>query len=148
MDIFYVTLPSDSSGLFFPANTIANFRTKLVKPLELQHGKWDVGLVEISYPNGYKKRFRHNTIRLDSQEITFPVKDNQSLLDLLTNFPDLLEPSKKEKFMRVFSKYLNNYTEETSKHLFNSCYVENSVKLDNNIVSHFPARIYRNKRFS
>jgi hypothetical protein len=67
MDNFYVTLPSDSYGLYFPANTIANFSTKLATPLELQHGKWEVGLVEISYPNGYKKRFRRNTIRLDSQ---------------------------------------------------------------------------------
>jgi hypothetical protein len=64
------------------------------------------------------------------------------VLDLLTNIPDLLEPSKKEMFMRIFSKYLNKYTEEkTSKQLFNSCYGENSVKLDNNI-SHFPARIF------
>jgi hypothetical protein len=61
------------------------------------------------------------------------------MLDLFTNIPDLLEPSKKEKFMRIFSKYLNKYTEEeTSKQLFNSCYGENSVKLDdNNIISHF-----------
>jgi len=66
------------------------------------------------------------------------------VLDLLTNIPDLLEPSKKEKFMRIFSMYLNKYTEEeTSKQLFNSCYGENSVKIDNHIVSHFLARIYK-----
>jgi len=94
MDNFYVTLPSDSSGFYYPANTIANFRTKLATPLELQHNKWEVGLVEISYSKGYKKRFRHNTIRLDSQEVIFPVKDYESMLDLLTNIPDLLEPSK------------------------------------------------------
>jgi len=55
----------------------------------LQHNKWEVGLVEISCPNGYKKRFRHNTIHLDSQEVIFPVKDYESMLDLLTNIPDL-----------------------------------------------------------
>jgi len=61
----------------------------------------------------------------------------------LTSIPDLLEPSKKERFMRIFSKYLNKYTEEEpSKQLFNSCYGENSVKIDNHIVSHFPARVY------
>jgi len=65
MDNFYVTLPSESSGYYYPANTIANFTTKLATPLELQNNKWEVGLVEISYPNGYKKNFRHNTIRLD-----------------------------------------------------------------------------------
>jgi hypothetical protein len=45
--------------------------------------------------------------------------------------------------MRILSNYLNKYTEEeTSKQLFNSCYGENSIKIDNNIVSHFPYRIY------
>ena len=62
--------------------------------------------------------------------------------DLFTNIPDLLEPSKKEKFMRIFSEYINKYTEEPSTQLFNSCYWESSVKIDNHIVSHFPARIY------
>jgi hypothetical protein len=100
MGNFYVTLPSDSSGLYLPANTIPNFTSKLATPLELQHGRWEVSLVEISYPSGYKKRFRHNTNRLDSQEIIFPVKEYQSMLDLLTNIPDLLEPSKKKTFMR------------------------------------------------
>ena len=50
MDHFYVTLPSDNSGYYFPANTIADFRIKLATPLELKHGKWEVGLIEISYP--------------------------------------------------------------------------------------------------
>jgi len=141
MDNFYLTLPSDSSGYYYPANTIANFTTKLATPLELQPNKWEVGLVEISYPNGYKKHFRHNTIRLDSQEVIFPVKDFVSMLDL-TNIPDLLEPFKKESFMRIYSEYLNKYTEEPSKQLFNSCYRENSVKIDNHVVSHFPASVY------
>jgi len=45
--------------------------------------------------------------------------------------------------MRIFSEYLNKYTEEEPiKQLFNSCYGENSVKIDNHIVFHFPARIY------
>ena len=54
MDHFYVTLQSDSSSYYFPANTIADLRTKLATPLELKHGKWEVGLIEISYPKGYK----------------------------------------------------------------------------------------------
>jgi len=49
--------------------------------LELKTNKWEVGLVEILYPNGYKKRFQHNVIRLDSQEVIFPVKDYESMLD-------------------------------------------------------------------
>jgi len=39
MDNFYATLLSDSSGYYYPANTIANFTTKLATPLELQHNK-------------------------------------------------------------------------------------------------------------
>ena len=109
----------------------------------MQHNKWEVGLVEISYPNGYKKGFRHNTIRLDSQQVIFPVKAYESMLDLLTNITHLLEPSKKKTFMRIFNQYLNKYTEEEpSTQLFNSCYGVNSVKIDNHIVSHFPARKY------
>ena len=45
--------------------------------------------------------------------------------------------------MRVFSEYLNEYTEEEpSKQLFNSGYGKNSVKIDNQVVSQFPARVY------
>ena len=54
MDHFYVTLLSDSSGYYFPANNVADFRIKLATPLELEHGRWEVGLVEISYPELYK----------------------------------------------------------------------------------------------
>ena len=54
MDHFYVTLPSGSSGSYFPANTIVDFRTKLATPLQLEHDKWEVGLFEISFPKGYK----------------------------------------------------------------------------------------------
>jgi hypothetical protein len=71
MDSFYVTLPSDSSGLYYPTNTIANYTTKLASPLELEPNKWDVGLVHISFPKGYKKRLRHNIICLDSQDVPF-----------------------------------------------------------------------------
>ena len=52
MDQFYVTLPSDNSANFFRNNTIAGFRTKLATPIELEPDKWEVGLVEMSYPRG------------------------------------------------------------------------------------------------
>ena len=43
----------------------------------------------------------------------------------------------------LINEYLNKYTEEEpSKQLFNSCYGENSVKMDNHVVSHFPSRVY------
>jgi len=141
MDNFYITLPSDSSGYYFPTNTIADFRTKLPTPLELEHDKWEVGLVEISYPKGYKKRFLHNTLCLDSEEITFPVKHYESMFDLLTNIPRLLQPSIKENFIRIFSEYLNKYPGQSNK-LFSSCRGENSIASNENLVSYFPARVY------
>jgi len=57
MNNFYVTLASDISGYYYPANSIDNITTKLATPLELEPNKWKVFLVEISYPNGYTKRF-------------------------------------------------------------------------------------------
>jgi hypothetical protein len=62
MDNFYVKLSSENSSYYYPANTIANFTTKLATPLELEPNKWKVGLVEISYPIGYK--YDSNTIQL------------------------------------------------------------------------------------
>jgi hypothetical protein len=112
----------------------------------LEPNKWEVGLVNISYPNGYKKRFRHNILRLDSQDIPFPVKHYESMLDLVNNIPELLEPSKKEKFMRRFSEYLNIYAQQRDakpwEQLFNLCYGASCVMTDNQLVSHFPARVY------
>jgi len=70
MDHFYVIFPSDSSSYCFPGNT-ADFRTKLVTPLGLEYDRSGVGLVEISYPKRYKKRFRHITLRLGMEEIIF-----------------------------------------------------------------------------
>ena len=107
MDHFYVTLPSDSSG-YFPANTIADFRTKLTTPLEFEHDKWKGGLVEISYPKGYKKRYLHNTLRVGWEDIICPVKHYESVFDL-TNIPQFFEPSANENFIRIFSNYINKY---------------------------------------
>jgi len=80
MDHFYVTLPSDSSGYYFPANKMADFRTKLATPTELEHDKWEVGLVVISYPKLYKNHYLHNTFRLGSEDVIFRVKHYESVL--------------------------------------------------------------------
>jgi len=87
MDHFYVILLPHSSAYYFSDNTITDFRTKLATPLELEHDTWEFGTVEISYPKGYKKRVSGNTLRLDSEEITFPVKHYKSVFDFLTNIP-------------------------------------------------------------
>jgi len=98
-------LPSDSSG-YFPNNKRADFRTKLATPLEVEHNKWDVGLVEISNPKGCKKLYLHKKIRLGSEDI-FPLKQYESVFDLLTNVPQFLETYANENFIRVFGKYVN-----------------------------------------
>ena len=50
---FYITLPSNSSNLYFPNNTLNNFTTKLHSTLRL-NGEYEVGLVEISDPQNWK----------------------------------------------------------------------------------------------
>ena len=107
----------------------------------MQPDTWEVGVVEISYPKGCKKRFLHNSIRLGSEEFTFPVKHYESLLDLLTNTPRLLQPSIKENFIRIFNEYINK-NQEQSNELFSSCRGVNSIVINGNFVSYFPARVY------
>jgi hypothetical protein len=47
------------------------------------------------------------------------------MLDL-TNIPDLFEPYKKERFMRIFMEYLNKYTEEER---VNNCLIRATRKI-------------------
>ena len=46
----YMVLPSNSSFEYYPDNTLAHYRTRLPKDVNLD-GEWEVGLQEISYPN-------------------------------------------------------------------------------------------------
>ena len=118
MGHFNVTLPSESSGYYFP-NTIANFTIKLATPIQLWPDQWEVGLVEISYPRGFKKYLLFNTLRLGSEEISFPVKHYESVHDLVAHLPYFREPCKKDKFISTFNEYINKY--ETYNNLINSC---------------------------
>jgi len=139
MGHFYVTLPSDRHGYYFPGNKVADFSTKLATTLELEQDKWEVRLVEMCYPKRYKKRFLHNTLLLDSEEITFAVKHYESFLDLLTNIPRFCESSINEIFIRLYSKHINKY-DGKNKDLFNSCRGKNSITINENVISYFPAR--------
>jgi len=47
----------------------------------------------------------------------------------------------KENFVRAFRNYINKYQKQ-SEQLFNSCRGENSIIIDENLVSFFPARVY------
>ena len=46
---FFITLPSNVKSITSEPNTIANYITKLPQRIIL-NGKWQVALVEISYP--------------------------------------------------------------------------------------------------
>ena len=46
----YVTLLSNSCMHYFPENTLTHFKTKLAKPSICDDCKWEVGLVDISFP--------------------------------------------------------------------------------------------------
>jgi hypothetical protein len=85
-------------------------------------------------------RFLLNTLRLDSAEIRFPIKHFESVYDL-TNLPPFGEPSKKEKCISTFSQYINKYEprEKSSKELIHPCMGENSLRIGDNVVSHFLA---------
>ena len=78
LDQFYVTLPSDSFGHYVPANTIADFRTKLATLLELEHDKLEDGQVKISYPKWCKKALfaLYTSFRFGGNHISFKVLIN------------------------------------------------------------------------
>jgi hypothetical protein len=46
---FYITLLSDASRDLHPNNTIAFFRDRLPRPVELLQGAWEVGVCQLSY---------------------------------------------------------------------------------------------------
>ena len=146
MEHFYEVLPSDSSNFYFPRNTISNFRTKLATPIEIEPHKWEVGLIEISYPKGYKKWIQQSILRLVSAEIKFPVKHYKSLNDLIVTVAEFLESSAREEFIATFNDHINQYllTDWFATDLLKTCYEENSFQIDNKVVSHFPVRMYDN----
>ena len=53
MDHFYVTLPSNSSEQYFGKQPLCNYKTRLVKPVQLAVEEWEVGLAEIIYPHSW-----------------------------------------------------------------------------------------------
>ena len=62
MDHFYLTLPSNSSLQYYGRQSLAHYRTRLSKTIQLNVSAWEVGLSEIIYPlswhNIYDAKFR------------------------------------------------------------------------------------------
>ena len=78
----------------------------------MEHDKWKVGLVEISYPKEYKKRYLHNKLSLVSEDIIFPVKQYESILI----FSQIYLTFSKRLQMKTLSVYLvNTYTNMKGK---------------------------------
>lgn len=48
-DQFYLTLPSNSSSVYYPDNTVANYKTQLSRTVQLP-GVWKVAVVEVHFP--------------------------------------------------------------------------------------------------
>ena len=90
----------------------------------MEYDEWEVGIVEISYPKGYKNRFWYNTLLLGTEEIIFPVKPYESVFDLLTKIRQFTEPSINDNFNRLFRKYIKNI-----KGLTKSCLIHVAVKI-------------------
>ena len=49
-DGFYITLPADWSIDVYPNNTLSTFTNRLVQPVDLSEGEWEVGLMEMMFP--------------------------------------------------------------------------------------------------
>ena len=63
-----------------------------------------------------------------------------NLCTILANLPYFREPYKKDKFYSTFNEYIYKY--ETYNNLINSCIGENSLRIRDNVVSHFPYPVY------
>lgn len=66
MDQFFVVLPSDSSMNYFPDNTVARYKTKLVHPICIE-GDYEVALTELIYPLNF-----HNFVPKDKCSLHYP----------------------------------------------------------------------------
>jgi hypothetical protein len=62
MSDFYVTLDSGASPDYFEKNRISDFRNKLSVPIKLEHGMYEVALVECSYIHSAKVIDRNETL--------------------------------------------------------------------------------------
>src|ERR1043165_3432117 len=76
---FYLTLPSNSSMLYYPDNTLTRYTTRLANAISLL-GDWEVGLVEIQYPHTWNNLERFEGRISYSQALTQREEKPQSFL--------------------------------------------------------------------
>lgn len=66
-DQFYLTLPSNSSTVYYPDNTVANYKTQLSRAVQLP-GVWEVAVVEVHFPCSF--------LTVDNDATVFVYKTN------------------------------------------------------------------------
>src|ERR1043165_3434298 len=74
---FYLTLPNNSSMLYYPNNTLTRYTTRLANAVSLG-GEWEVGLVEIQY--------QHSWQNLEGLEGRFTYTQNGKYVEGMTQF--------------------------------------------------------------
>jgi hypothetical protein len=118
MNHFYITLPSDSSGKYFPDNTVAHFTSRLPHRIRLD-GDYEIGLAEIIYPYSWfnfineADELHTHFVKTDSGEIfamcSFPSGQYASEMLLTKGLNDKLTEvcslSCNRKDLRVIFKY-------------------------------------------
>lgn len=118
-DSFYLTLPSNSSMIYFPENKTANFCTKLPRSIKLE-GEWMVGIVEFLYPCTMFTVQNPENIMYITKRMNVPGdKVNESTVSYKTQIPphtydsidDIVSVCNlKETFKLRYDKILKNIT--------------------------------------
>lgn len=102
---FYLTLPSDSSAQFFPANTLSDYRTKLPYPIQLK-GRWEVGLAELIYPKSWPNVpycfFYYSLGGLELQKVEIKAGHFESIDGVLQGLVNQMSPRARQQIMFEF----------------------------------------------
>lgn len=85
-DSFYLTLLSNSSMLYYPNNTTANFSTKLPKTIKLE-GQWSVGLVEFQYPCSMLNVQEYENTIYVTKKVQLPMDTSEYHVEYKTKIP-------------------------------------------------------------
>ena len=65
---FYVQLPSNASMDLYPNNKLCCYKTQLPRTLHFD-GKYEVGLVEMQYPNSWRTFHEENSYKVTIQHV-------------------------------------------------------------------------------
>lgn len=80
---FYLTLMSNSSFATYPENKTSSFTVDLSRNIDL-HGKWDVALVEMHYPNVFENVMSGNTKIVVTWDVLYDINFETGAMDIKT----------------------------------------------------------------